>query len=156
MFTKKVPLIFLLFCILFSHSFAIKSLEELQVGGVYEMELLTGEVLEGVAQSLPEGLKNRFASNGIRGIFGKPGRGGEFREMAEQLAELVRDHLGTKKKRELPFGEALKVLEENSANNEAQNQALSLLKNANEGGMFDEVPFENVWSLLQATAKVAD
>jgi len=115
-----------------------------------------GEVLEGVAQSLPEGLKNRFANNGIRGIFGKPGRGGEFREMAEQLAELVRDYLGTKKKREIPFVEALKVLEENSANNEAQSQALSLLKNANEGGIFDEVPFENVWSLLQATAKVAD
>ena len=45
-----------------------------------------GEVLEGVAQSLPAGLRDRFASNGIRGIFGKPGRTGQFQEMAGQLA----------------------------------------------------------------------
>jgi uncharacterized membrane protein YqiK len=115
-----------------------------------------GEVLEGVAQSLPEGLKNRFASNGIRGIWGKPGRGGEFREMAEQLADLVRDNFGTKKKREISFSDALKVLEDKAGNNEAQTQALGLLKNANEGGAFNDLPFETVWSLLQATAKAAD
>jgi uncharacterized membrane protein YqiK len=115
-----------------------------------------GEVLEGVAQSLPEGLRNRFASNGIRGIWGKPGRGGEFREMAEQLADLVRDNFGTKKKREISFSDALKVLEDKAGSNEAQTQALGLLKNANEGGAFDQLPFETVWSLLQATAKAAD
>ena len=115
-----------------------------------------GEVLEGVAQSLPEGLKQRFASNGIRGIWGKPGRGGEFREMAEQLSDLVRDNFGTKKKREIPFSDALKVLENKAGNNEAQTQALGLLKNANEGGAFNDLPFETVWSLLQATAKAAD
>ena len=115
-----------------------------------------GEVLEGVAQSLPEGLKNRFASNGIRGIWGKPGRGGEFREMAEQLADLVRDNFGTKKSREVSFSDALKVLEKKAGNNEAQTQALGLLKNANEGGAFNDLPFETVWSLLQATAKAAD
>jgi len=115
-----------------------------------------GEVLEGVAQSLPEGIRNRFASNGIRGIWGKPGRGGEFREMADQLSQLVRDNLGTKKKREISFSDALKVLEDKTSGNEAQTQALGLLKTANEGGAFDKVPFETVWSLLQATAKVAD
>jgi uncharacterized membrane protein YqiK len=115
-----------------------------------------GEVLEGVAQSLPEGLKQRFASNGIRGIWGKPGRGGEFREMAEQLADLVRDNFGTKKSREVSFSDAFKVLEAKAGNNEAQTQALGLLKNANEGGAFNDLPFETVWSLLQATAKAAD
>jgi hypothetical protein len=115
-----------------------------------------GEVLEGVAQSLPEGLRNRFASNGIRGIWGKPGRGGSFREMADQLSDLVRENFSTKKKREVSFGDAMKVLEDKTGDNEAQKQALNLLKNANEGGVFDEVPFETVWSLLQATAKAAD
>ena len=96
-----------------------------------------------------------FFINGIRGIWGKPGRGGNFREMAEQLAEMVRDNLGSKKKREVSFVDALATLD-SAASTDTQTQALSLLKDANEGGMFDEVPFEKVWSLLQATAKVAD
>jgi len=114
-----------------------------------------GEALEGVAQSLPEGLRNRFASNGIRGIWGKPGRGGQFKEMADQLGQLVRDNFGTKKKRDVSFSDALKTLE-GKASGDAQTQALSLLKDANENGVFDKVPFETVWSLLQATAKAAD
>ncbi len=115
-----------------------------------------GEVLEGVAQSLPEGLRSRFAANGIRGIFGKPYRSGQFKEMTEQLSQLVRDNLGTRKKREVSFAKALALLEDKSGGNEAQTQALNLLKDANENGVFDEVPFETVWSLLQATAKAAD
>ncbi len=114
-----------------------------------------GEALEGVAQSLPEGLRNRFASNGIRGIWGKPGRGGQFKEMADQLGQLVRDTFDTKKKRDVSFSEALKILE-GKASGDAQTQAMSLLKDANENGVFDKVPFETVWSLLQATAKAAD
>ena len=39
--------------------------------------------------------------------------------------------------------------------NEAQTQALSLLKTANEDGAFNDVPFDTVWSLLKATAKAA-
>jgi uncharacterized membrane protein YqiK len=114
-----------------------------------------GEVLEGVAQSLPEGLRNRFASNGVRGIWGKPGRSGSFREMADQLTDLVRDTFNTKKKRDVNFAQALATLE-GKASTEAHTQALSLLKDANENGVFDGVPFETVWSLLQATAKAAD
>ncbi len=115
-----------------------------------------GEVLEGVAQSLPAGLRDRFASNGIRGIFGKPGRTGQFQEMAGQLAQLVRDNFGNKKSREIPFGEAMAVLENKAGDNEVQVQALNLLKTANEDGVFNEVPFDTVWSLLQATAKAAE
>jgi uncharacterized membrane protein YqiK len=125
------------------------------IRGMFTSGFAIGEVLEGVAQSLPEGLRNRFASNGIRGIWGKPGRSGQFKEMAEQLAELVRDNFGTKKKREVSFSDALSTLEA-KASTEAQTQALSLLKDANENGVFDAVPFEVVWALLQATAKVAD
>jgi len=114
-----------------------------------------GEVLEGVAQSLPEGLRNRFASNGVRGIWGKPGRAGSFKEMADQLTDLVRETFNTKKKRDVNFAQALTTLE-GKASTEAHTQALSLLKDANENGVFDGVPFETVWSLLQATAKAAD
>lgn len=115
-----------------------------------------GEVLEGVAQSLPAGLRDRFASNGIRGIFGKPGRSGQFLEMTSQLAQLVSEHLGDDEARKVPFGEAITLLEGKASQNEAQTQALSLLRTANEDGAFDDVPFDTVWSLLKATAKAAE
>ncbi len=126
------------------------------IRGMFTSGFSLGEVLEGVAQSLPEGLRSRFASNGIRGIFGKPYRTGQFKEMAEQLSKLVRDNLGTKKKREITFGEALTLLEDKASGNEAQVQALKLLNDANEDGVFEQVPFDTVWTLLQATAKAAD
>ncbi|MFM9881920.1 MAG: SPFH domain-containing protein [Burkholderiales bacterium] len=114
-----------------------------------------GEVLEGVAQSLPAGLRDRFASNGIRGIFGRPGRGGQFREMANQLAQMVHDNFSSDKSRAVPFAQAFALLSD-KATTEAQTQALTLLRDANEGGVFNEMPFNMVWTLLQATAKAAD
>ena len=68
----------------------------------------------------------------------------------------MRDNFGNKKSREIPFGEAMAVLENKAGDNEAQVQALNLLKTANEDGVFNEVPFDTVWSLLQATAKAAE
>lgn len=50
MFTQKNTLVFIFFCTLFTHSFAIKSLEGIQVGGIYQMELLNGDLLEGVIE----------------------------------------------------------------------------------------------------------
>lgn len=125
------------------------------IRGMFTSGFSMGELLEGVAESLPAGIRERFASNGIRGIWGTPGRSGQFVEMAGQLAQLVRDNFDTEESRKVPFSEALVVLEDN-AEGEAQLQALNLLKNANEGGVFDDVPFETVWSLLQATAKATD
>ena len=115
-----------------------------------------GEVLDGIGQSLPQGLLSRFAANGIRGIIGRPYRTGEFKEMVEQLSRLVKENLGTVKKREIPFPDALKLLDEKAGDNEAQRQALSLLRESNEGGIFDQTSFEKVWSLVQATAKTAE
>jgi len=114
-----------------------------------------GEVLEGVAQGLPAGLRDRFASNGIRGIFGRPGRSGQFQEMASQLEMLVNDNMAGDSDKQVPFSQAVAMLENKAGSNEAQTQALSLLKNANEDGVFDEVPFDTVWTLLKATAKSA-
>lgn len=126
------------------------------IRGMFTQGFSMGEMLEGVAESLPAGLKNRFAQNGIRGIWGTPGRSGQFVEMANQLSALVQDNFSTKKSREMPFSEAIALLEGKSEGNEAQEQALRLLKTANEDGVFDDVPFETVWSLLQATAKATD
>ena len=115
-----------------------------------------GEVLDGVAQSLPEGLLNRFATNGIRGIIGRPYRTGEFKEKVEQLNRLVKEHLGTAKKRDIPFPDAIKLLEEKAGKKDSHKKALDLLRESNEKGIFDETSFEKVWSLVQATVKIAD
>ena len=120
--------------------------------GMFTSGFSMGELLEGVAQSLPAGVRERFATNGIRGIWGTPGRSGRFVEMAGQLAQMVRDNFATEEDRQIPFREALVVLENAAEGNEAQEQAVGLLKAANEGGAFDEVPFQTVWALLQATA----
>ena len=48
------------------------------------------------------------------------------------------------------------MLENAAEGNDDNTRAVGLLKAANEEGVFDEVPFETVWSLLQATAKAAD
>ncbi len=115
-----------------------------------------GEVLDGVAQSLPEGLLSRFANNGIRGIIGRPYRTGEFKEVAEQLDKLVKKHLGTRKKRKIPFPDAVKLLEEKAGDNEDQKKALDLLRSSNEEGIFDDTSFEKVWSLVQTAVNAAN
>ncbi|MGI9356858.1 MAG: SPFH domain-containing protein [Rhizobiaceae bacterium] len=126
------------------------------IRGMFTQGFSMGELLEGVAESLPAGIRERFARNGVRGIWGTPGRGGQFIEMTTQLGQLVRDNLRSKKSREVPFADALALLEQKSQGNEAQEQALNLLKTANEDGIFDKVPFDTVWALLQATAKATD
>jgi uncharacterized membrane protein YqiK len=115
-----------------------------------------GEVLDGVAQSLPEGLLSRFAANGIRGVIGRPYSTGEFKEKAEQLNRLVKEHLGTAKKRDIPFPDAIKLLEEKAGKSKADRKALDLLRESNNEGLFDDTSFDKVWSLVQATIKVAE
>ncbi len=126
------------------------------IRGMFTQGFALGEVLEGVAQSLPEGLRNRFASNGIRGLFGRPYKEGQFKVMVEDLTRLVRQTMSTRKDREVPFSQAVGLLVESAGEDQEQLRAINLLKEANEAGAFDEVPFEKVWSLLLATAKAAD
>ena len=52
-----------------------------------------GEALEGVAQSLPEGLRDRLARDGIRGIFRRPDDG-PLSGHVGHVADLVEAHLG--------------------------------------------------------------
>jgi uncharacterized membrane protein YqiK len=126
------------------------------IRGLFTSGFGLGEVLEGVAQSLPEGLRSRFAENGIRGLFGRPYRSGQLKESALHLAALVNESMGTRKARSVPFAEAIATLSEAAGDDPQAKGALALLDQFNEQGAFDDVPFDTVWALVQAMAKSSD
>ena len=110
-----------------------------------------GEALEGVAQSLPEGLRDRLSRDGIRGIFRRPDES-PLSAHADRLAALVESALGDEAG-ELRFADALARLDEAASGNEEASRSVAVLASANEGGAFDDVPFETAWTLLGALAK---
>lgn len=126
------------------------------IRGMFTSGFGLGEALEGVAQSLPEGIRERFAENGIRGLFGRPGGNGEFRQSVARLGELVQSSMRSRKAREVTFRDAMATLQAQVGDDVAASRALTVLNELNANGTFDEVPFESVWSLLQATMKAAD
>ena len=109
-----------------------------------------GEALEGVAQSLPEGLRDRLARDGIRGIFRRPDDG-LLSGHVGQISDLVETHLGDAL--DTPFATALERLREAAGGDEQASRALAVLGSVNESGAFDDVPFATAWSLLQSLAK---
>ena len=109
-----------------------------------------GEALEGVAQSLPEGLRDRLARDGIRGIFRRPDDG-PLSGHVGHIQSLVDAHLGDAL--DTPFGAALERLNEAAGGDEQASRALAVLGSVNESGAFDDVPFATAWSLLQSLAK---
>ena len=109
-----------------------------------------GEALEGVAQSLPEGLRDRLARDGIRGIFRRPDDG-PLSGHVGHVQTLVDAHLADAL--DTPFATALERLREASGGDEQASRAVEVLGSVNEGGAFDDVPFATAWSLLQALAK---
>jgi len=44
-------------------------------------------------------------------------------------------------------------LEEAAGSDKSKAEAVSLLSDFNQAGVFDDIPFETVWSLLLATSK---
>ena len=80
------------------------------IRGLFTQGFGIGEVIEGLAQSLPEGLRQRLSANGISGLLGRPYNGGSLKQTYEHLNALVQEHLRTKKAREVPFPEALSKL----------------------------------------------
>ena len=64
--------------------------------------------------------------------------------------------LRSKKAREIPFAEAVAQLEAEAGSDEAAQRAVSMLKDMNRDGGFDDTEFDRVWSLLQAASKLAD
>ena len=109
-----------------------------------------GEALEGVAQSLPEGLRDRLARDGIRGIFRRPDDG-PLSGHVGHVQTLVDAHLADAL--DTPFATALERLREAAGGDEQASRAVEVLGSVNEGGAFDDVPFATAWSLLQALAK---
>ena len=109
-----------------------------------------GEALEGVAQSLPEGLRDRLARDGIRGIFRRPDDG-PLSGHVGHIQTLVDAHLADAM--DTPFAAALERLREAAGGDEQAARSLTVLGSVNEGGAFDDVPFATAWSLLQALAK---
>ena len=109
-----------------------------------------GEALEGVAQSLPEGLRDRLARDGIRGIFRRPDDG-PLSGHVGHVQTLVDAHLADAL--DTPFAAALDRLREAAGGDEQASRAVEVLGSVNEGGTFDDVPFATAWNLLQALAK---
>ena len=109
-----------------------------------------GEALEGVAQSLPEGLRDRLARDGIRGIFRRPDDG-PLSGHVGHIQSLVDAHLADAL--DTPFAAALAQLREAAGGDEEASRALAVLASVNEGGTFDDVPFATAWNLLQALAQ---
>ena len=102
-----------------------------------------GEVLEGLAQSLPEGLRQRLSANGIQGLLGRPYNGSSLKQTYEHLNVLVQEHLRTKKAREISFPEAVTRLGGHVGENEDLRQAVKLLSEFNQEGALDNVPFDS-------------
>ena len=109
-----------------------------------------GEALEGVAQSLPEGLRDRLARDGIRGIFRRPDDS-PLSGHVGQIGSLVEAHLADAL--DTPFAAALDRLREAAGGDEEASRALAVLGSVNENGAFDDVPFATAWGLLQSLAK---
>ena len=124
------------------------------IRGLFTSGFGLGEILEGVSQSMPEGLRDRLARNGIRGLFGRPNEPLAFRQGVERLEALAAAALG--EDRSLPLKEALAKLAEEAGDDAAGRAAVGVLSNLNQQGWFDDVPFETVWSLVQATAHAMD
>ena len=128
------------------------------IRGLFTTGFGLGEVLEGVAQSLPEGLRERFAENGIRGIFGRPGGAGQFRAAVDALTQLVDRSFENREAREnTTFKDGLLLLEEQAQTDTARS-AVGMLKSFNQQAQstFDDVAFEKVWALLQSAVKSVD
>jgi uncharacterized membrane protein YqiK len=125
------------------------------IRGLFTQGFGIGEVLEGLAQSLPEGLRQRLSANGISGLLGRPYNGSSLKQTYEHLNALVQEHLRTKKAREVPFPEAIALLGEHAGENEDLRQAIKILSEFNQEGALDGVPFDSVWNMINAVAKSA-
>jgi uncharacterized membrane protein YqiK len=125
------------------------------IRGLFTQGFGIGEVLEGLAQSLPAGLRQRLSANGIQGLIGRAYNGGSLKQTYEHINALVQEHLRTKKAREIPFPEAVAQLSEHAGENEELVHAVKVLAEFNHEGALNSVPFDSVWNMLNAVAKSA-
>ena len=125
------------------------------IRGLFTQGFGIGEVLEGLTQSMPEGLRKRLSANGIHGLIGKPYNGSSLKQTYEHLNALVQEHLKSKKAREIPFPEAVAKLGQHAGENESLRDAIKMLGEFNQEGALDAVPFDSVWNMVSAIAKSA-
>lgn len=125
------------------------------IRGLFTQGFGIGEVLEGLTQSMPEGLRKRLSANGIHGLIGKPYNGSSLKQTYEHLNALVQEHLKSKKAREIPFPEALAKLGQHAGENESLRDAIKMLGEFNQEGALNAVPFDSVWNMVSAIAKSA-
>lgn len=127
------------------------------IRGLFTSGFGLGEVLEGVSQSMPEGLRDRLARNGIRGLFGRPNEPLALRRGVDRLEALVEAALGEgEEERSVPLKEALERLTEAAGDDPEARAAVGVLSNLNQQGYFDDAPFGTVWALVRATAHGLD
>jgi uncharacterized membrane protein YqiK len=125
------------------------------IRGLFTQGFGIGEVLEGLTQSMPEGLRKRLSANGIHGLIGKPYNGSSLKQTYEHLNALVQEHLKSKKAREIPFPEAVAKLGQHAGENESLRDAIKMLGDFNQEGALNAVPFDSVWNMVSAIAKSA-
>ena len=127
------------------------------IRGLFTTGFGIGEALEGLAQSLPEGLRQRFAQNGVRGLLGTPNGAGRFQEAVAAIGRLLKTTLKTKREREsTTFEEAIQTLQGAAGADTTLLEGVSTLSQFNQDGVFNEVPFETVWSLILTTSKAVN
>ena len=98
------------------------------IRGLFTSGFGVGEALEGLAQALPEGLRQRFAQNGVRGLLGTPNNAGKFQSTVEHIGELLKNVLKTKKDREATsFKDAIDQLQSAAGSDVTQSEAVSVL-----------------------------
>ena len=124
------------------------------IRGLFKSGFGLGEALEGLAQSLPDGLRERFAANGVRGLFGRPYDGGSLAQTFDQLSVLVEKVMDSPEARDIPLSEAVAKLEAEAGDDRAMVSAVGVISDLVRQGGFEDTSFEKVWALLQAiTAK---
>ena len=119
------------------------------IRGLFNSGFGLGEAMEGLAQSLPDGVRDRFNANGLRGLFGRPQGTGGLRQTVDQLSVLVDRALPNADARDIPLGQAVDTLESEAGSDEAMGRAVAMLRELVRRGDFDDVTFERVWTLLR-------
>ena len=126
------------------------------IRGLFNSGFGLGEAMEGLANSMPDGLKDRFNANGLRGLFGRPADSSLLLQTHNQLGVMVDKVLSSNKAKQLPLPEAIEKLEEEAGNDPARQRAVATLKEFARQGDFDEVPFSTIWTLLSALTEKTD
>lgn len=126
------------------------------IRGLFNSGFGIGEAMEGLAQSLPDGLRDRFNANGLRGLFGRPYEQGALTQHLEQLTALVERVLPNADDRALSLAEAVERLEAEVGEDDATRQALGVLRDLSRQDALSGLNFEQVWALMRAASRAAD